>query len=377
MRARTRSRPARRLLAGALAAAITCGLALAPCAANAQSKTVNVYNWTDYIAPDTVERFEAATGIKVNYDVFDTLEALEAKLLAGRSGYDVIVPTAEPTFARLIKAGALQPIDRARVPNWKGLDPALMAKVEASDPGNRFGAIYLWGTMGLGMVQAKIAALAPNAPLDSWDVLFKPENARRIAPCGITMYDSPIEVIPIALNYLKLDPNSTKREDLQKVEAMLMSIRPSIRAFTAGAIIDRLAAGDSCLAIGFSGDVLQAASRAEEAKNGIKVEYVAPREGAPLWFDMLAIPKDAPNPENAHAFINFLLDPENIAAISNEVSYPNAVPASLANIEASVRDDTNVFPPDEARARFFTVRSVASAAERERNRVWSRFKAGR
>lgn len=344
-------------------------------AAQAQDRVLNVYNWTDYIDPKMVERFTAETGIKVQYDVYDSLETLEGKLLAGRSGYDIVVPTAEPTFSRLIAAKALLPIDRAKVANWKNLDPALMKRVEASDPGNQFGAIYLWGTVGLGIIPERIQALAPGAPMDSWDLLLKPEHARRLAPCGISMMDSAIDTIPSVLKYLGRSPESTDAKDLADVEKTLMAIRPFIRTFASGGAVEALAGGQTCLVMTYSGDVIQAAARAKEAGQK-EVRYVAPKEFAALTFDMLAIPKDAPHPAEALRFIDFVLQPDVMAAITNQVRYPNAVPGSRDAIDPAVRDDPNVYP-DSANPRFFTVRATPQAADRLRTRMWARFKAGR
>jgi putrescine transport system substrate-binding protein len=365
----------RRRLLGALAAVALAALPAAPAAA--QSRTVNVYNWNDYIAPEVLERFTRETGITVRYDVFDSLETLEAKLFAGRSGYDIVVPTNEPSLSRLIAAGALQPLDRAKIPNWANLDATLMQRLHTSDPGNRHGVIYLWGTIGLGINPARIRELAPDAPLDSWDLLFKPEHASRIARCGIVMMDSQIDVIPTVLRYLGLDPNSTAEADLRRVEQTLMAIRPHIRTFATGAAIELLATGQACLAFAYSGDAIQAAGRAQEAGRGVEVKYVAPKEGAQLWFDVLAIPRDAPNRDSAHALIDFLLQPDVMAAITNAVHYPNAVPASRPMIEPGILADRNVYPAEEDFGRFFTVAGVPQAAERARSRMWARFKAGR
>ncbi len=277
--------------------------------ARAEDRVLNIYNWTDYIDPAALERFQKETGITVHYDVFDSLETLEAKLLAGHSGYDVVVPSNEPTFSRLIKVGALAPIDRSRVPNWNNLDPVLMHRVESSDPGNRFGAIYLWGTTGIGMIADRVTKLAPDAPTDSWDLLFRPENASRIAPCGITMMDSAIDVIPAVLKYLGKSPDSTDRADLAAVEHTLMGIRRTIRSFASGGALEALASGETCLALDYSGDVIQAGARAAEAKRGVAVRYVAPKEGAQLGFDMLAIPADAEHKDAALRFIDFVLQP--------------------------------------------------------------------
>jgi putrescine transport system substrate-binding protein len=337
----------------------------------AEDKVLNVYNWTDYIDPAALVRFTAETGIKVRYDVFDSLETLQAKLLAGHSGYDIVVPSNEPTFSRLIQAGALAEIDRDRVPNWKYLDPALMRRIEASDPGNKHGAIYLWGTMGLGVLPDKIKALAPDVALDSWDLLFKPENAKRIAPCGITMMDSAIDVIPSVLKFLGRKPDSNAPDDLTAAEQALLAIRPYIRAFANGGALEALATGQTCLAFDYSGDVTQAAARAAEAKQGVTVVYVAPKEGVEVGFDMLAIPADAPHKDAAHAFIDFVLRPSVMAGITRVTCYPNAVPASREHIT-----DASMFPSDAEMSRYFTIGAVPPAAERVRTRLWARFKAG-
>lgn len=344
--------------------------------AGAEERVVNVYNWNDYIDPAALERFTRETGIKIRYDVYDSLETLEGKLLAGHSGYDVVVPTSEPTFSRLIRAGALLPLDKGRLPNLSNLDPQLMDRVQTSDPGNKYGAIYLWGTIGLGVNPDKIKALAPDAPMDSWDLLFKPENAKRLASCGVTLMDSAIDVIPSVLKYDGESPDSTSEADLQGVEKTLMGIRPSIRSFDTSGTIENLASGDVCLAFAYSGDVVQAATRAQEAGHGVHVQYIAPKEFAQLWFDMLAIPKDAPHPQEALAFINFLLQPDVMAGITNAVHYANAVPKSRLMVKQDIADNPNVYPPPEAMGRFFTISAVPPAAERARSRMWTRVKAG-
>ncbi len=343
-------------------------------AALAQERVLNVYNWTDYIDPKVLERFTAETGIKVQYDVYDSLETLEGKLLAGKSGYDIVVPTAEPTFSRLIAAKALQPLDRSKIPNWSNLDPTLMQRVQVSDPGNRFGAIYLWGSVGLGEIPERIQALDPGAPMDSWTLLLKPEHAKKLAACGISVMDSAIDTIPTVLKYLGHSPESTDPKDLADVERTLMAVRPYIRTFASGGAIEALAGGQTCLVMTYSGDVIQAAVRAKEA--GQKgVQYVAPKELAALTFDMLAVPADAPHPAEAMQFINFLLQPDVMAAITNQVRYPNAVPASRDGIVPEVRNNPNVYP-DTNSPRFFTVRATPQAADRLRTRMWARFKAG-
>ena len=342
--------------------------------ARAEEHVLNVYNWTDYIDPAVIEQFTKETGIKVRYDTYDSLETLEGKLLAGNSGYDIVVPTSEPTFSRLIRAGALQPLDRAAVPNLKNEDQNLLHLVASSDPGNQYGAIYLWGTIGLGQVPSQIKALDPAPPLDSWSLLFDPANAKRIAPCGLTMLDSAIDVIPTVLRYLGHSPDSASPSDLKDVETALMAIRPYIRNFSFTAI-EALAANETCLAFAYSGDVIQAGVRAQEAHKAA-VAYVAPREFAQLWFDMLAIPKDAPHAADANTFINFLLQPKIMAAITNKVRYPNAIPASQKFIQPDILANPNIYPPPEAQARFFTIHAPSQEAERARTRMWARFKAG-
>ncbi len=348
---------------------------LLPLGLHAQEKVLNVYNWTDYIDPAALDAFKKQFGVDIHYDVYDSLETLEGKMLAGHSGYDIIVPTAEPTFSRLIKAGALQPLDKSKIPNMAGEDPKLLGRLATSDPGNQYGAIYLWGTIGLGEIPTKIRALDPDAPVNSWDLLFKPDNAKKLAPCGITMLDSATDVIPTVLKYLGHDPSSTKPADLAEVEHTLMAIRPYIRTFASGGAIEAMAAGETCLAFDYSGDVIQAASRAAEAKRD-PVAYVAPKEFTQLWFDMLAVPKDAPHPQLAMQFINFVLQPSVIAGITNTVQYPNAVPASRPMVRSAVRDDPNVYPDAAALDRSFTVAAVPEQAVRARTRMWARFKAG-
>lgn len=359
-----------------LLALLCCGLAGVDRLACAQDQVVNIYNWTDYIDPAVLADFTHETGIKVRYDVFDSLETLEAKLLAGHSGYDIVVPSNEPTMSRLVRSGALVAIDRSRVPNWKNLDPALMRRVEPSDAGNRHGAIYLWGSIGLGINPDRIKPLAPDAPLDSWALLLDPLWAKRIAPCGIIMMDSAIDVVPSVLRYLGRSPDSASAADLDAVFHTLMAIRPYIRNFASGGALEALATGEACLALDYSGDVAQASARAKEAAKGVNIRYVAPREGAEIGFDMLTIPSDAPHKEAALTFINFVLRPEVMARITDSTHYPNAVPATHALVRPELLDDLNVFPGDAEMMKFFTIGSSTPAADRARTRMWSRFKAG-
>jgi putrescine transport system substrate-binding protein len=341
--------------------------------ARAQERIVNIYNWTDYIDPSVLVDFTKETGIKTRYDVFDSLETLEAKLLAGHSGYDIVLPSNEPSFSRLIRSGALATIDRSKVPNWKNLDEALMQRVVPSDAGNRHGAIYLWGSIGLGINPDRILALAPDAPLDSWALLFDPVWTKRVAPCGIIMMDSAIDVVPSVLRFLGRSPDSSAPEDLDAVSKTLMSIRPYIREFASGGALEALATGQACLVLDYSGDVGQAAER---AKAGVPVRYVVPKEGAEIGFDMLAIPTDAPHKSEALAFIDFVLQPAIMARITDATRYPNAVPATRVLVRPELLDDPNVFPTDAVMQRYFTIGPSTQAADRARTRMWARFKAG-
>ena len=352
-------------------------LLLMPLAAPAQP-VLNVFNWADYIDPYAVDRFQRESGIRIRYDVYDSLETLEGRLSAGRSGFDIIVPTSEPSFARLVRAGALRPLDMSRIPNARNLDAALMQRIAGVDPDNRHGVIYLWGTVGLGMRVDRIRALAPDAPLDSLALLLDPANARRLARCGIAVMDSPTDVLPSVLRFLGRDPNSGDAADLRAAEQALLAMRPFLRSIPgSAAIVDALANGEICLALTYSGDVIQAAARAREANRPYDIRYTAPREGAQLWFDMLAIPADAPNPDAAHAFINFLLQPDVMAGITNQVRYPSAVPAARGLLRPDVANDPSVHPDDAALRAAFIAGTPPAAVERARTRLWSRFKAGR
>ena len=338
--------------------------------------TVNIYNWSDYVGETTLEEFTKATGIETRYDVYDSSDVLEAKLLAGSSGYDVVVPPFEPYFAREIDAGIYQKLDKSKLPNLKNLDPDLMGKVANADPGNEHGVIYQYGTNGFGYNVDKIDERLPGAPVDSWDMLFAPDVVAKFADCGVTLLDAANEVIPLALNYLGKDPNSEDAEDLKAAEALLMSVRPYIKYFHSSQYINDFASGEICLALGWSGDVVQARMRSAEAKDPQRIAYVVPKEGTMLWFDMLAIPKDAPHADAALAYINFVLDPKVMAGITNYVAYANAVPASLQYVRDEIKNDTTIFPTPEVRKKLFVQRVLSADAERERNRAWTRIKSG-
>ncbi|HEX4111478.1 MAG TPA: polyamine ABC transporter substrate-binding protein [Stellaceae bacterium] len=343
----------------------------------AEDKLLNVYNWSDYIAPDTVKNFEAATGIKVNYDVYDSNEVLEAKLEAGHSGYDVVVPTAMPYLAREAAAGVFLPIDKAKLKNYGNLDPQILAAAAHADPGNRYGVPYMWGTTGIGYNIAKVkAVLGDKAPVDSLKLLFDPDNAKKLAACGIEVLDSAQELFPAALLYAGRNPLGRGGEDIAKAVAVLTAIRPYIRKFHSSEYINDLANGDICVVFGYSGDVVQARTRAAEAKNNVQIAYSIPKEGAMIWIDMMAIPKDAPHPDNALAWIDNILNPRVAASISNTVAYANPNLRSIPFVLAAIRLDSGIYPPPHVRKRLFFDRPVTPEFERARTRAWTRVKTG-
>ena len=347
-----------------------------PAAANTEEKVVNVYNWSDYIDPAMLEEFTRQTGIKVNYDVFDNNEVLQTKLLAGNTGYDVVVPSA--SFLELqIKAGVFQKLDRSLLPNWKNLDQNILDRVAKHDPGNQYAVNHLWGTDALGYNVQKAKQVAPDAPLDSWKVLFDPAWAAKFKDCGISVLDAPDEVIGVVLAYLGKDPNSENLDDLKLAEETLMKIRPYIKTINSSPYIDALANGDLCLVLGWSGDILQAKSRAEEAKQGVEIGMSVPVDGTIIWFDMYAIPADAPHPKNAHAFINFMMEPKVAAANSNFVHYANGNSASTPYLDPAVANDPGVYPPPETMAKLFPNLARSQEFTRELNRTWTRFMTGK
>ncbi|RMT77548.1 Putrescine-binding periplasmic protein [Pseudomonas viridiflava] len=353
---------------------VTAGLTLA---ASVQAEsTVHIYNWSDYIGKTTLADFEAATGVKPMYDVFDSNETLEAKLLAGRTGYDVVVPS-NHFLGKQIKAGAFQKLDKSLLPNYKNLDPALLKRLEKNDPGNQYAVPYLWGTNGIGYNVEKVKAALGVDKIDSWSVLFEPENIKKLSSCGVAFLDSADEMLPAMLNYLGLDPNSTKEADYKKAEAKLMAIRPYVTYFHSSKYITDLANGDICVAAGFSGDVFQAKARAEEAGKGVKLAYSIPKEGANLWFDMLAIPADSKNVKAASAFINYLLDPKVIAKVSDEVGYANPNPASGEFMDQTIRTDAAVYPPQEVLDRLFVNSELPPKVQRLMTRSWTKVKSGK
>jgi putrescine transport system substrate-binding protein len=362
----------------ALAAATTIALAIAPAAGQVAPKgIVNVYNWSDYVAPRTIEEFTKETGIKVRYDTFDSNDTLETKLLAGKSGYDVVVPTGY-FLQRQIKAGVFQPLDKEKLPNLANIWPAIAQRLAKYDPGNQYAVNYMWGTTGVGFNTVKARrAIGATTEIDSWDTVFKAESLAKLKDCGVDMLDSSDDILPAALHYLGIDPNTTNEADLQRSAEAVMRIRPFVRKFHSSEYINALASGEICFAVGFSGDIKQSQKRAAEAKNGVEVAYAIPREGAQLWFDNLAIPRDARNVAQAHAFINFLQKPEVAATNSNFVSYANGNLASQKFIDKAILEDKTIYPDDAMMSRLYVINAHDLKTERMMNRLWIRIKTGR
>ncbi len=358
------------------AAALAIALLLPTGLADAQEKIVNVYNWNDYIDPKVLEDFTKETGIKVVYDTYDNNEIVEAKMLAGKSGYDIVVPSA-PFLQRMVGAGVFQPLDLSKIPNHKNLWPEIMQRLKAYDPGNKFAVPYLWGTIGLGVNVAKVKERLGDAIPESWDLLLDPKLSSKLKDCGIHVLDGPEDVLPNVMRALKLDPNSKNANDIQKAGDALYRVRDNVRKFHSSEYINALAGGQICLALGFSGDILQARKRAKEAGNGVEIEYIIPKEGAQMWFDSMVIPKDAPNAANAHALINFLLRPDVAAANSNLVEYANANLPAKALIKPEVRDNPGVYPTDAVMARLFTNTAYDERLQRTVTRLWTRVKTGK
>jgi putrescine transport system substrate-binding protein len=344
-------------------------------AGTGKAPVLNLYIWSDYLAPNTLSDFEKQTRVKVHVAYFDTNETLETKLLAGSSGYDVVVPTAS-YFERQIKAGVYLVLDKSKLPNLKNMDTQLMSKVALHDPGNAHGIIYTWGTNGIGYNEKMVRELMPDAPLDSWRMVFDPAVASKVAKCGISVLDSPAEIMRAVYGYLGKDPNSQSPDDLVLAEAVLTKIRPYIRNINSSEYIEALANGDLCMAVGYNGDVMQARDRAREANKGIEIKYAVPKEGSILWFDMLAIPKDAPDLDSAYAFMNYIMTPQVIADISNFKRYANANAASQPLVLASVKDDPAIYPPLEQRQKLAVQLSDSADQTRAITRVWQRFKTG-
>jgi len=347
----------------------------APGAAAEEEKVLHVYNWSDYIAEDTIKNFEEQTGIKVTYDVFDSNDMLETRLLAGNSGFDVVVPSAS-FLERQIKAGVFQKLDKSQIPNLKNMDPDIQQRVALHDPSNEHSVTYLWGTTGIGYNVDKVKKILGDTPLDSWNQIFDPKQLAKFKDCGVSVLDAPDEILKVALQWMGRDPNSQKEEDLAAAEEKLMAIRPFIRKIHSSQYIDDLANGELCIAIGWSGDILQARDRANEAGQGVKVAYSIPKEGTIVWFDMLAIPADAKHPKNAHKFINYLMEPQVTANNSNFVNYANGNAASLSMVSDDVKNDPGIYPTPEVKAKLFPSLAYNEQFTSAMARMWQKFTTG-
>ncbi|MBS3648448.1 polyamine ABC transporter substrate-binding protein [Pseudaminobacter sp. 19-2017] len=343
--------------------------------ASAQERVVNVYNWSDYIDSSILEDFTKETGIKVVYDVFDSNEILETKLLAGGSGYDVVVPTAN-FLARQIEAGVFQKLDKSKLPNLSNMWDVITERTAKYDPGNEYSINYMWGTVGLGYNKKKVKEALGVDEIDSWDVLFKPENVSKLAGCGVYVLDSPTDIFPSLFKYLGMDPEAKSPEDFAKAEEVLMAIRPHIRKFHSSEYINALANGDICLAVGWSGDVFQARDRAEEAGQGVEVDYVVPKEGAEMWFDQMAIPADAPHVAEALEFMNYMMKPEVSAKASNYVFYASGNKAAQQFIDKEILDNPAIYPDEATMANLFTVAPYDPKTQRLITRSWTKIVTG-
>lgn len=357
------------------AAVVAFGVLTTMSIAHAEDKVLNVYNWTDLIGGKTVEEFTKATGIKVVYDTFDSDEMLDAKLMVGNSGYDIVVPSS--TFLpREVQAGVFMTLDKTKIPNWNNQDASFLTMLAVADPGNAHAVIFDWGSTGMIVNIDQVQKRLPGADLDSLDLIFKPENAAKLKDCGISVLDSPTDVVPLALKYLGLPPDSEDPAHLQRAIQTLTAIRPYLRYIHSSTYLNDLASGDLCLAIGWSGDSSIAQRRATEAGNGVHLRYAIPTEGGATWFGAMAIPKDAPHPDAAHAFINFILDPKTAADFTNTVGYGNGVPASMPLVDPAIASDPTIYPPEEDKKRLFFQSAASPAYDQKRVRAWTSFKTG-
>ncbi|TIP88979.1 MAG: polyamine ABC transporter substrate-binding protein [Mesorhizobium sp.] len=343
--------------------------------AHAQDRVVNVYNWSDYIDSSIIEDFTKETGIKVTYDTFDSNELLETKLLAGGSGYDVVVPTAN-FLARQIQAGVFQKLDKSKLPNISHMWDVILERTAKYDPGNEYSINYMWGTVGLGYNVKKVQEALGTDKIDSWDVFFNPEKLAKLKDCGVYVLDSPSDILPNAFKYLGIDPETTSLDDFAKAEEVMLKIRPYIRKFHSSEYINALANGDICLAVGWSGDVFQARDRATEANQGVEIAYSVPKEGAEMWFDQMAIPADAQHVGEAHEFLNYMMKPEVIAKASNYVFYANGNKASQQFIDKEILEDPAIYPDEATLAKLFTIAPYDSKTQRVVTRTWTKIVTG-
>ncbi|CAO4179456.1 polyamine ABC transporter substrate-binding protein [Methylorubrum extorquens] len=364
----------RRLLLGGLAA---LPLLLSAGGVRAEERVVNIYNWSDYIDPKVLDDFTKETGIKVVYDTYDNNEILETKLLAGKSGYDIVVPSG-PFLQRLIKAGVFLPLDKAKIPNLKHAWPEISTRLQAYDPGNAFAVDYMWGTTGIGVnVTAVRERLGANAPLNSWSLVLNPGSITKLKDCGVMLLDSPEDLIPSILPFYGFKSDSKRWDDITAVTDALYKVRGAVRKFHSSEYVNGLANGDVCLAVGYSGDVMQAKKRAEESKNGIEIAYFIPKEGALMWFDAFAIPKDAAHPAEAHAFIDYMMRPEVAAANTNFVSFANGNLAARKLVKPELLNNPGIYPDETTMQRLSVNTAWNDSTQRFVTRAWTRVRTGR
>lgn len=338
----------------------------------AKDRLLYIYNWSSYIAPDTIQNFEKQTGIKVVYDVFDSNEVLESKLMAGKTGFDLVVPS-DSFLARQIKAGIFEPLDKSQLPNYKNLDPNLLKMLANLDPDNTYSIPYMWLTTGIGYNVDKVKQiLGDNAPTDSWDLILNPDNLKKLSACGVAFLDAPSEIYPTVLNYLGLNPNSENPDDYKVATELLMKLRPHITYFHSSKFINDLANGDICVVLAWSGDIMQGIEAAKDANNGVNVKYYIPKEGAIAYFDVFAMPKDARNKAEAYEFLNYLMEPKVIADVSNHVFYANAVENSTPFLDERIKNDPAIYPDQETMNKLFSLQVMPPKVDRLITRNWTR-----
>ena len=373
-----------------LGLALCCSVLLAACgkkegapgpqaaagAPQAEEKVLNLYIWNDYLAEDTISNFEKETGIKVSVSNYGSVEELDSKLAPGNSGYDIVVPSAS-AYERQIRSGYYQKLDKSKLPNLVNMDPEIQQRLAMHDPNNDYAVLHMWGTTGIGYNTAKVKAAAPDAPLGSWKLVFDPAVAKKLQKCGIAVLDSATEMFSMALDAIGKDPNSQVAADLEAGADALMKVRPFIRYIDTQRMISDLANGEICVAIGYSGDILQARDRADENETGQQIAYFIPKEGSIMWFDSYLIPKDAPHPDNAHAFINYMLKPEVIAAVTNTVNYANGNKAATQFVNKEVLDDPGVYPPPDVKSKLVPDLADTEETTRLMTRLWTKFMTGR
>jgi putrescine transport system substrate-binding protein len=369
------------IAAAVLALVAACGkkeeaAQTAPAEPAAEEKALNLYIWNDYLAEDTIANFEKETGIKVSVTNFGSNEELDAKLAPGKSGYDVVVPSAS-TYERQIKSNYYQKLDKSLLPNLSNMDPEIQTRLAMHDPGNDYAVLHMWGTTGIGYNVAKVKAAMANAPTDSWHLVFDPAVAKNFQKCGIAVLDSATEMFSMILAYMGKDPNSQNPADLEAAGEAFMAFRPFVRYIDTQRMITDLANGDICVAVGYNGDLLQARDRAEEGKTGQEIAYSIPKEGTIIWFDSYLIPADAPHPKNAHTFINYMLRPDVIAGVTNYVNYPNGNAAATALVNKEVLEDPSVYPPAEVKAKLTPDLADTEETTRIMTRLWQRFMTGK